>query len=95
MLGGYGCFLKTATWTQINANISEGPSNDYSNFFTKSGSIPLSCLIGTVHVAFQYFGGDGGVTTTLQIDNVKNYRGLILNGVLINKSLQKLKRFVY
>ncbi len=63
--------LKTATWTQINADISEGPSNDYSNFFTKSGSISLSCLTGTVHVAFQYFGGDGGVTTTVQIDNVK------------------------
>ena len=63
--------IKTATWTPINANISEGPSNDYSNFFTKSGNISLSCLTGIVHVAFQYVGGDGGVTTTFQIDNVK------------------------
>lgn len=63
--------VKTATWTQINANLSVGPSNDYSNFFTKSGNISLSCLSGNVHVAFQYFGGDGGVSTTVQIDNVK------------------------
>ena len=62
---------KTATWTQINANLSVGPSNDYSNFFTKSGNISLSCLSGNVHIAFQYFGGDGGVSTTVQIDNVK------------------------
>lgn len=63
--------VKTATWTQINADLSEGPSNDFSNFFTKSGDISLSCLSGTVHIAFQYFGGDGSVTTTAQIDNVK------------------------
>lgn len=63
--------VKTATWTQINADLSEGPSNDFSNFFTKSGNISLSCLSGTVHVVFRYFGGDGAVTTTVQIDNVK------------------------
>lgn len=63
--------IKTATWTQINADLSEGPSNDFSNFFTQSGAISLSCLTGTVHVAFRYFGGDGNITTTVQIDNVK------------------------
>ena len=63
--------VKTATWTQINALISEGPGGDFSNFFTKSGNISLSCLTGKVRVAFQYFGGDGAVTTTVQIDNVK------------------------
>jgi len=63
--------VKTATWTQINAELSIGPSNDYSNFFTKSGNISLSCLSGNIHLAFRYFGGDGAVTTTVQIDNVK------------------------
>ncbi len=63
--------VKTATWTQINADLSEGPSSDYSNFFTKSGDISLSCLSGNVHIAFQYFGGDGAVSTTVQLDNVK------------------------
>jgi hypothetical protein len=63
--------VKTATWTQINAETSEGPSGDFSNFFTKSGNISLSCLTGNVHIAFRYFGGDGAVTTTVQIDNVK------------------------
>ncbi|WKD85391.1 hypothetical protein KCTC32516_00731 [Polaribacter huanghezhanensis] len=63
--------VKAATWTLINATVSVGPSSDYSNFFTKSGNISLSCLSGNVHIAFQYFGGDGGVSTTVQIDNVK------------------------
>ena len=63
--------VKTANWTQINALISEGPGGDFSNFFTKSGNISLSCLSGKVRIAFQYFGGDGAVTTTVQIDNVK------------------------
>jgi hypothetical protein len=63
--------VKTATWTQINAKLSEGPSNDFSNFFTKSSDISLSCLSGNIHIAFRYFGGDGTVTTTVQIDNVK------------------------
>jgi hypothetical protein len=63
--------VKTATWTQINAETSEGPSGDFSNFFTKSGNISLSCLTGNIYIAFRYFGGDGAVTTTVQIDNVK------------------------
>ena len=63
--------VKTTTWIQINAPISEGPSGDFSNFFTKSGNISLSCLTGNIHIAFKYFGGDGAVTTTVQIDNIK------------------------
>ena len=63
--------VKSATWTQINAEVSVGPGGDFSNFFTKSGNISLSCLTGNINIAFRYFGGDGAVTTTVQVDDVK------------------------
>lgn len=62
---------KTATWLQVDATLSSGPSNGYGSSFTQSGSINLSCLSGNVYVAFKYLGADGGVTTTFQVDNVK------------------------
>lgn len=62
--------VTTATWVQVDAVLSEGPTNGY-NSFTSSGEINLSCLSGFVNVAFKYSGGDGAVTTTFQIDNVK------------------------
>ena len=63
--------IKTATWIQLDAPLSEGPSSGYGNSFTKSGSINIACLTGDFHVAFKYIGADGGITTTFQIDNVK------------------------
>lgn len=63
---------KTATWYEItDATIADGPSNGYQSSFTNSGSINVSCLQGDVHIGFRYLGGDGAVTTTFQIDNVK------------------------
>ena len=63
--------LKTATWIQLDAALSEGPSSGYGSSFTKSGTVNIACLTGDFHVAFKYVGADGGVTTTFQIDNVK------------------------
>jgi hypothetical protein len=63
--------VKTATWLQVDATLSSGPSSGYGSSFTQSGSINLSCLSGNVYVAFRYLGADGGVTTTFQVDNVK------------------------
>jgi hypothetical protein len=63
--------VKTATWLQVDAKLSSGPSNSYGSSFTPSGSINISCLSGNVYVAFRYVGADGGVTTTFQVDNVK------------------------
>ncbi|MGB0890827.1 MAG: DUF5689 domain-containing protein [Flavobacteriaceae bacterium] len=61
-----------ATWLKVeNATIANGPSSGYQPNFTNSGNVDLSCLSGNVHVAFRYLGGDGGITTTFQIDNVK------------------------
>tara|TARA_B110000003_G_C16652860_1_gene534976 strand:- start:58 stop:1500 length:1443 start_codon:yes stop_codon:yes gene_type:complete len=62
--------VTTATWLRLDANLSSGPSSGYNNF-SSSGSINISCLSSKVHVAFKYVGGDGGVTTTFQVDNVK------------------------
>lgn len=63
--------VTTATWVQLDAELADGPSNDYQANNTSSGEINISCLSGNVHVAFKYLGADGGVTTTFQIDNVK------------------------
>ena len=63
--------VTTATWIKLDAVLSQGPSSGFSTRFTNSGSINLSCLSGKVHLAFRYVGGDGGVTTTFQIDNIK------------------------
>lgn len=63
--------VKNATWIQLDATLSEGPSSGYGNSFTKSGIVNIACLAGDFHVAFKYVGAEGGVTTTFQIDNVK------------------------
>ncbi|MCH3883631.1 DUF5689 domain-containing protein [Tenacibaculum aquimarinum] len=62
--------VTTATWIQLDAELADGPSNDYQANNTNSGELNISCLSGNVHVAFKYLGADGGVTTTFQIDNV-------------------------
>lgn len=61
----------TAEWMMVDAVIANGPSSGYQSSFTSSGSVDISCLDGDVYVAFKYLGGDGGITTTFQIDNVK------------------------
>jgi len=60
--------INTATWQLVNAQIADGPSSGYGNFV--EGVADISCLNGNVVVAFRYQGGDGGVTTTFQIDDV-------------------------
>lgn len=63
--------IKNATWVQLDAILSEGPSSGYGNSFTKSAIVNIACLSGNFHVAFKYVGADGGITTTFRIDNVK------------------------
>ena len=63
--------VETATWYLIdNVNLPTGPSSGYGTF-QSAGNISVDCLDGDVYFAFQYKGGDGDVTTTFQIDNVK------------------------
>lgn len=60
-----------ATWQQLDVEVSVGPSNSFDNDFVSSGNVSLNCLSGNVHIAFRYQGGDPGITTTYDIDNIK------------------------
>jgi len=63
--------IKEATWQQLDVKISVGPGNNYVNDFTSSGEISLDCLNGDVSIAIKYLGGDPGISTTYDIDNMK------------------------
>lgn len=58
----------TTTWTELDANIPIGDSG-FGDFV--SSKINISCLDGTVHVAFKYLGADGGAETRYHIDDIK------------------------
>lgn len=68
----YSGDVRNATWYSLDdATLADGPSSGYQSDFTNSGKINLSCLSGNVRIAFRYLGGDGAITTTFQVDNVK------------------------
>ena len=59
--------IATATWTPIA--FTAPTANDV---FVNSGNIDLSSYENSnVRIAFKYTGSKAGVTTTLQLDNVK------------------------
>jgi hypothetical protein len=60
----------TTNWQLLDANIPVGPTNQNAVIFTRS-HIDISCLEGTVHVAFRYLGAASEKTTTYDIDNVR------------------------
>ncbi len=62
--------ISNATWLEVDADLADGPSTGYMNYWV-DGKANLSCLNGTVYIAFRYLGGDGGITTTFQVDDVK------------------------
>ncbi len=62
--------VNTTEWTQIDATLANGPASGYGEF-VESGNIDISCLDGDVFVAFRYVGGENGITTTFQVDDVK------------------------
>ncbi len=63
--------IKNATWQQLNVNISVGPTNTFTAEFTSSGKISLDCLTSDIYIGFKYLGGDPGISTTYDLDNVK------------------------
>ncbi len=65
-----GTNISAATWLLVDADIANGPAQGYMQNFVE-GTADISCLNGNVYVAFQYKGGDGGITTTFQVDEVK------------------------
>ena len=59
--------IATATWTQLTFT---APTAD--DVFVNSGNIDLSAYESdNVRIAFKYTGSKAGVTTTLQLDNIK------------------------
>tara|TARA_R110002012_G_scaffold305194_1_gene509219 strand:- start:1118 stop:2530 length:1413 start_codon:yes stop_codon:yes gene_type:complete len=61
--------VTTATWTELDADIQQGPSSGFGGFESK-GPINISCLDGTVNFAFKYEGSDPSATTRYHVDNV-------------------------
>ena len=62
--------ISEASWRQLDATISVGPGNTYVNDYISSGEIVLDCLEGNVFIAFKYLGGDPGIATTYDLDNI-------------------------
>lgn len=63
--------INNAIWQQLDVEISVGPSNGFENNFVSSGNVNLNCLMGNVRIAFRYQGGDPGITTTYDVDNIR------------------------
>ena len=64
-----GTDINGATWLLVDTTLADGPSSGYGNWV--DGSADISCLNGNVYVAFRYKGGENGITTTFEIDDVK------------------------
>lgn len=62
----------TTEWTQVDADIPQGPSNGFASGFTDVEPIDISCVTGSdVRIAFRYTGSDPqGTTTRYHIDNI-------------------------
>jgi len=61
----------TATWVNLNPTLSTGNSSGYASSWVESGDINLDAYTGGgIYIAFKYTGGDGDITTTMQIDDV-------------------------
>ncbi len=61
--------INAATWLLVDTTLADGPSSGYGNWV--DGSADISCLSGNVYVAFRYKGGESGITTTFEVDDVK------------------------
>ncbi|MEE4197981.1 MAG: choice-of-anchor J domain-containing protein [Bacteroidales bacterium] len=60
-----------ATWVNLNPTLSTGNSGGYASSWLSSGDINLDAYTGgNIYIAFKYTGGDGDITTTMQIDDV-------------------------
>ncbi len=59
----------TSTWTKLNPTLDPGSPTGSSNWVS-SGNVSLAAYKGQTSIAFKYTGGDPGLTTTWQVDNV-------------------------
>jgi len=61
---------RTTEWQLLDANIPIGPTGQFGKVFRNS-RIDISCLEGTVNIAFRYLGAAPDKTTTYDIDNIR------------------------
>lgn len=57
-------------WSLLDAKIPVGPTNQYGNNFQKT-ELDISCLDGSINLAFRYLGSAPDKTTTYDIDNIR------------------------
>ncbi|MCB0456341.1 MAG: DUF5689 domain-containing protein [Flavobacteriaceae bacterium] len=62
--------VTTANWQVLDVEIPSGPSGGFGTFQTV-GPVNISCLEGTVNIAFLYEGSDPSATTRYHIDNIE------------------------
>ena len=62
--------ITTATWELLDASIPVGPNGGFGDFETV-GPINISCIEGSINIAFLYEGEDPNATTRYHIDNIK------------------------
>ena len=60
----------TTEWRLLDANIPVGPTNQFGTTFRNS-KIDISCMEGTINIAFKYLGAAPDKTTTYDIDNIR------------------------
>lgn len=62
----------SSNWINLNPTVAAGaPSDAYASNFTESGDIDITSYCGnTIYIAYKYTGGDGSITTTMQVDDV-------------------------
>ncbi|MBV1923675.1 MAG: choice-of-anchor J domain-containing protein [Flavobacteriaceae bacterium] len=60
--------VTAATWQSLDAAIPNGPSGGFGDFETV-GPINISCLDGSINIAFLYEGSDPSATTRYHVDN--------------------------
>ena len=62
--------VTTATWQPLDVEIPSGPAGGFGTFETV-GPVNISCLEGTIYLAFVYEGSDPSATTRYHIDNIE------------------------
>ncbi|MEZ4858984.1 MAG: DUF5689 domain-containing protein [Flavobacteriaceae bacterium] len=62
--------VTTATWFPLDVFVPNVPASGFGGFNTVD-PINVSCVEGTMYVAFRYQGSDPGITTRYHIDNIE------------------------
>lgn len=62
--------VTTATWQELDVDIPSGPAGGFGSF-QAVGPVNISCLEGSVNIAFLYEGSDPNATTRYHIDNIE------------------------